>query len=83
MDTIKVEICTGTTCYVMGAGDILELNDHIDEHMAQNIEIFGSNCMDLCKEGQYGKAPFVKVNNTLVSEATVLKVVEEIHRQMT
>ncbi len=82
MDRIRLEICTGTTCYVLGAASLLELKEHLDEDIVQRVDIVGSNCMDLCKDGQYGQAPFVRVNDTLVSEATVVKVVEEIRRQV-
>lgn len=81
MEKITVMICTGTTCFVMGAGNLLELKEHLSEEVAQKVEIVGSNCLDMCKEEQYGKAPFVKVNEKLICEATVPKVIEEVNRQ--
>ena len=81
MEKLIVTICTGTTCFVMGAGDILEIKDHLSMEVAERVEIIGSNCMEMCKEEQYGKAPFVKVNDVLVCEATLSRVLEEIYRQ--
>jgi len=81
MSKINIIICTGTTCYVMGAGELLGLGQHIGEELAEHVEIVGSNCLELCKDEQYGSAPYVKVNETVICEATLTKVAEEIKRQ--
>ena len=40
-------------------------------------------CLGMCSSsGEYSKAPYVKVNDVLVQEATIDKVVEEIERQL-
>jgi NADH:ubiquinone oxidoreductase subunit E len=78
---IRVVICSGTTCYLMGASELFGLEKALGEPLASRITIEGSPCMNLCKGGEYGKAPFVKVNDTLISTATVHKVIEEIRRQ--
>jgi len=66
----------------MGAGNLISLEEYLDEDVARHVEISGSSCIDLCKSEQYRNAPFVKVNDILISEATVHKVVEEIKRQL-
>lgn len=81
MEKIHIVICSGTTCYLMGAGDFFGLEQVVGEPLASRLIIEGSPCMDLCKGGSYGKAPFVKVNEILISQATLPKVVEEIQRQ--
>lgn len=78
---IHVVICSGTTCYLMGASELFGIEKAVDESLARRIILEGSPCMNLCKGGSYGKAPFVKVNNTLISMATLPKVIEEIRRQ--
>ena len=80
METINLLVCTGTTCFVMGAGDILEIKNYLSPEIASRVEIVGSSCMDMCKEEQYGKAPFVKVNDKLIPQATLAKVLDEIQR---
>ncbi|MCX7786908.1 MAG: NAD(P)H-dependent oxidoreductase subunit E [Spirochaetes bacterium] len=78
---IHVVICSGTTCYLMGASELFGIEKVLEESLASRINLEGSPCMNLCKGGSYGKAPFVKVNDTLISTATIPKVVEEIRRQ--
>ncbi len=78
---IHVVICSGTTCYLMGAAELFGIEKALEESLASRISIEGSPCMNLCKGGSYGKAPFVKVNDTLIATATVPKVIEEIRRQ--
>jgi len=82
MKTVNVVICTGTTCYVMGAGHLLGLKEHLDEDVAQRVNITGASCLSLCKDDEYGKAPFVRVNDTLITEATIPKIIQEINQQL-
>lgn len=82
MEKIEITICTGTTCYVMGAGNLLMLTEHLDEAIASRVEIKGSGCLGLCKEGQYGKAPYVMIGDSVISEATVETVLEELKKRI-
>jgi NADH:ubiquinone oxidoreductase subunit E len=70
MTKIEITICTGTTCYVMGAGRLLLLQDELSDRQRQQVEIKGSNCLGLCKQGQYGKAPYARVGDKIIAEAT-------------
>ncbi len=78
---IHVVICSGTTCFLMGASELFGIEKTIEGSLASRITVEGSPCMNLCKGGSYGKAPFVRVNDTLISTATLPKVIEEIRRQ--
>ncbi len=80
MEKIEITICTGTTCYVMGAGKLLLLAEELGESLSQRVEIKGSACLELCKEGRYGKAPYVMIGEKVLSEATTESVLEEIKR---
>ncbi|MBT3201034.1 MAG: (2Fe-2S) ferredoxin domain-containing protein [Phycisphaerales bacterium] len=80
MTNITVKICTGTTCYVMGASQLLSLPQLLPEGLASRVLVEGANCLDFCKNGQHGKAPFVQVNNTVIPEATIEKVKEAIRQ---
>lgn len=82
MKKINVVICTGTTCYVMGGSDLLSLKELFDKEYPGKIEIQGCGCLGSCKGDEYCRAPFVKVNETLLSEATVASVVDEVKRQL-
>ncbi|GAB4224397.1 MAG: hypothetical protein Kow009_16100 [Spirochaetales bacterium] len=78
---IRVLICAGTTCYLMGAAELLGIENALEESLASRVTVEGSPCMNLCKGGEYGNAPFVKVNDILIQRATLPKVMDEIRRQ--
>ena len=83
MKEIDVKVCLGTTCFVMGGTTMNELLEIVPKKFGPNVKISGSNCLGLCSiNWEQSKAPYVKVNNEVVSEATVLKVLAEIERQL-
>ncbi len=77
-DKIKVVVCSGTACFVMGASDILLLEENLPEDLQGRVELEGANCLGYCKDGANGKAPYVTVNGELISGATVLSVMNKI-----
>ena len=75
MEKISVKVCVGTTCFVMGGANLQELNEIIPKKYGNNVEISTCNCLGLCSiNWEYSKAPYVKVNEEIVSEATVEKL---------
>lgn len=83
MKEINVNVCLGTTCFVMGGTNLNELLEIVPRRFGSNVKVSGSPCLGLCSiNWEYSKAPYVKVNNEVVSEATVEKVLKEIERQL-
>lgn len=83
MAKIKVKVCLGTTCFVMGGSNLQELNDIIPEKYGDKVEVSAANCLGLCSiNWEYSKAPYVKVDEEVVTEATVEKVLEVIDRKL-
>ena len=83
MAKVEVKVCLGTTCFVMGGSNLQELNEIISKKYGKDVEVSGANCLGLCSiNWEYSKAPYVKVNEEVVSEATVEKVLKEIDRQL-
>ena len=83
MAKISVKVCLGTTCFVMGGSNLQELNDIIPKKYGDKVDISGANCLGLCSiNWEYSKAPYVKVNEEVVADATVEKVLKEIDRQL-
>ncbi len=77
-EKIQVKICTGTNCYVMGGADLLTLEDNLSEELLSQVEIEGSNCLGYCKDGSSGKAPFVMVNDKLITGANITALIDKI-----
>lgn len=82
MDKLTVKICTGTLCYVMGGAELQLLGECLPENLVDRVEIRGSTCLDVCNQENKGKAPYVMVGDTLISEATIAKVIEIIKEKL-
>ena len=83
MAKISVKVCVGTTCFVMGGNNLQELNDIIPKKYGDKVEVSGSNCLGLCSiNWEYSKAPYVKVDDDVVNEATVEKVLATIDKKL-
>ena len=80
MTKVTVKICSGTSCFVMGAAQIQALEFTPPADIADKIELIEVRCMNLCKDTKtkYNKGPFVMVNDELIEEATYEKLVTTI-----
>jgi len=83
MEKVSVKVCLGTTCFVMGGANLQELIEIIPRKYGDKVEVEGSPCLGMCSiNWHYSKAPYVKVNDEIVMEATVEKVLEAINKEL-
>jgi len=83
MKQIKVKVCLGTTCFVKGSANLQSLTEQIPQKFGDSVTVSGSQCLGVCSTNwANSKAPYVKVNDEIIQEATVEKVIEEIERQL-
>ena len=75
---LEVRICTGTLCYVMGGADLQVIDEYLPEELLDKVDIKGTPCLDYCNNCDGPKAPFVKVGDKVISEASIEKVVTAI-----
>lgn len=76
---VIVEICMGTTCYVMGGAQLAGIADRLPEEWKDRVTVKGMRCIGACQQaGVYGRAPFVRVNDELIAEADEGKVLNAI-----
>lgn len=80
MERVKVSICTGTACFVMGASEIVLLEEELPPELKDMVEVEGVACLDLCKDSQCGKAPFVRINDEVLPQSNLPAVLERIRR---
>lgn len=78
-----VTVCTGTACFVMGGSELLLLEDQLPPELKETTEVEGSTCLGICKQPNYGAsqadhAPFVKVNGTVLEQATAGKIIDHL-----
>ncbi len=79
MKQIEVKVCLGTTCFVMGASNLQELIEIVPKKYENKVIVEGSPCLGLCSiNWEYSKAPYVKVDDQIIKEATVEKVLSAI-----
>lgn len=82
MKNIDVEICFGTTCFVLGGSHLQELENALENDLKERVNIIPQNCLGLCKDERYSRAPFVKVNGQIIDGATVEKVINKIKSEL-
>ena len=79
MNTIKVEICCGTACYLLGAAKLMNLEEMLPEECCGRVEVEAKTCLELCERDNLGGAPYVRFNGSeIMSQATPEKVVARI-----
>ena len=83
MEQIKVNVCMGTTCFVMGGSNLQELYDIIPLKYGDKVKILGRPCFKLCSDkGEYSKAPYVQIGDDVIEEATIEKVLYNIDKKL-
>lgn len=83
MAKVQVKVCLGTTCFVMGSSSLQELTEQVAKKYGDKVEVTGSSCLGLCSVNwAYSKAPYVKVDDEVIAEATVEKVMAEIAKKV-
>lgn len=77
---IKVEICVGTTCFLLGASELQYLERYLPEDLTGKVEVLGCNCLEFCHMSKVlNSAPFVRLNGSeIMSNASVDKIVNRI-----
>ncbi len=83
MAKVNVKVCLGTTCFVMGSSNLQELIELVPKKYGDDVDVVGSPCLGLCSiDWEFSKAPYVKVNDEVIKEATVEKVIAAIDREL-
>lgn len=62
---LKIEVCVGTSCHLMGSNLIIEYLERLSEKVKAQLEIKYISCMNNCSQG-----PQVKVGNCQLANAT-------------
>ncbi len=78
---VQVQICVGTACHIMGAADLITIEDLVAERLRDRVEVKGISCLDLCKDETHGKPPFVIIDGETLAEATLDKVLRRIEER--
>jgi len=83
MEKVKVKICEGTTCFVMGGQTVRAMITSLTEKYKDKIEITSARCLGTCnKTDSFSKAPYVMVDDEEISSADLEKVIAVIERKL-
>lgn len=83
MAKINVSVCLGTTCFVMGASNLQELTQIVEKKYPDQVTVSGVPCQGICSVNwSFSKAPYVKVDDDVITEATVEKVLAAIEEKL-
>lgn len=80
MESIELEICTGTACYILGAAELLDIEDNINPKLKKYLNVKGSTCCGSCKN-KLSKPPYVRLDGELLSAMTLEKLVNLINNK--
>lgn len=82
MKKVKVEVCFGTTCHVMGGSELLEIEKFLSDDINPYVDLCGVGCLDCCKDQNFGKAPFIRLDGKILGSMTVEKLVALITQRV-
>lgn len=83
MSAVNVRICLGTTCFVMGGGQLQSLVDILNERYGDKVNVSGERCFEVCSNADsFSQAPFVMVDDELIGSATQEKVIEAVEKKL-
>ena len=78
MKKIRVTICTGTACFVMGASDLMLLQEKLPEELRDKVDISGCTCMNECKGDKNGMPPYVRINDEVMHQANIPDIIARL-----
>lgn len=65
MKSLVVEICTGTSCHLLGSEDLLQAVDTLIMSKRERIELREVSCLKSCRQG-----PTVRIDGVILTGMT-------------
>ena len=78
MKKLQLEICCGTTCYMLGANRLLNIENEMPSELRGKAEVKALACMGLCNDKELAGAPYVKLNGEVIEKATAEKIYDRM-----
>lgn len=79
---MKLDICCGTACYLLGAGKLMTIERDLPDQWRDKIEIRICPCLNLCMSEDLEGAPFVRLDGEIISKATPEKIMDRIREKL-
>ena len=78
MKKLQLEICCGTSCFMLGADKLLNIENDMPTELRGKVEIRALPCLELCNDSKLGGAPYVKLNSEIIEKATCEKIFDRM-----
>jgi NADH:ubiquinone oxidoreductase subunit E len=78
MKKIHITVCLGTTCHLMGTAHLQTLSADLPKALSAYVEVEYKRCLGLCDDTDPGKSPYVIIDNEIINEATMHRIIEKI-----
>ena len=65
MEQLVVEICAGTSCYLLGSQDLIDAIESLPLEKRARIDLQGASCLKAC-----GNGPNVRIKGVVLSNMT-------------
>lgn len=78
MEKLKLKLCAGTLCYVMGGAELMEIGELLSAEEQEWVEITLTPCLHQCNDGE--KPPFAELDGEMlkgISKETLLRIIKE------
>lgn len=79
---IKVKICVGTRCYVMGNHELKDIKEQLPDDLKDKVYVEGSVCLGCDISKQKPQPPYVEIDGELLPKASLERVVEKLRKVM-
>jgi (2Fe-2S) ferredoxin len=60
----------------MGGAELEQLVEHLPPDLADKVEITACHCLGRCRDGAFGRAPFVRIAGRTYDRMTLHRAVE-------
>jgi len=82
MKKLRLEICCGTTCYMMGANSLLNIENEMPADLRGKTDVRALPCLGLCGDKELAGAPYVKLNGQIIEKATAEKIYAKMREML-
>lgn len=80
MEKLKLKLCAGTMCYVMGGAQLMGIVDSLSEEEKGQIDITFSPCLQRCDN--QSTPPFVELNGRILEGISKEKLIQIIKEEL-
>ena len=74
MKKFHLEICCGTTCFMLGANQLVNIENEMPADLRELTDVRALPCLGLCSDKELSGAPYVKLNGEVIEKATAEKI---------